>query len=193
MTPIVKKIISVALIVLAILAIYLGSYLPLTKSRRFIGALRELPSVRSVEGFMTAFDRPLTYASPVGQEEAVKFLSHDVLSIISQETQAELVRRALVAYVEPYLFQNNVRHLLVGGQMYQALWRYHGEEEDFGRAEEYYLKAFAIGPKLPPVLYNLLALYVERNDVMKAVEFAGLIASYWPDDARVQRLLTPLP
>lgn len=182
-----KNIFIVIGIILALLFIVFGSYFPFLKARLYIQTINALSSVRSVAEFEDLFKKPLTFFSPIGQEEVVKFFAGDVASNVIARDNPENVARELISFTEPYLFQDNVRHLLIGGEFYNFLWRKYGQrEEDFQKALDYYQRAFAIGPKLPPVLYNLLNLYQVKGDVGKEKEIAGLILKYWPSDQGVR-------
>ena len=184
----VQQFIIIALIILAALSIVFGSYLPLIKSQKYISALRAGSQVKSVEQFKANFDSPIKFYSPIGDEEIVKFLTNDILQIIFQQKQSEQVSRILVEYTEPYFFQNNVRHKIVGAEYYLVLWQKSGREEDYQKAESYFKKAYEIGPKLPPVLYGMLNLYQMKGDVQKAQEIKEIILKYWPDDQRTSVL-----
>ena len=188
----VKQFILVALIILAILSIIFGSYLALVKSQSFIVALGSIPSIRTTEQFKTNFDKAFKFYSPIGDEEVAKFLVNNVLQFVSQQNQQEAVARMLVGYVEPYMFKNDVRHLLASAQMYQILWERYGHQEDFQTAENYFKSAYAIGPKLPPVLYGLLDFYGAKRDAQKVKEIGGIILGYWPDDTQVQNIVKSL-
>lgn len=186
----IKQLTIIALLISATLSIVFGSYLPLVKSLRFITALNSIPSIKTLEQFETNFDQAFKFYSPVGDEEITKFLAGDILQIISQENQPEAVSRMLVTYIEPYIFQNDVRHLMVIGQMYQVLWGKYGQrEEDSQKSENYFQKALAIGPKLPPVLYGMLDIYQMKGDVQKVKEIGEIILKYWPDDERIKKVV----
>lgn len=176
-----KKIIIIVVIVLSLLSIYLGSYLPWGKARAYITALKNVRNVRSVEDFKENFNKTLNFYSPIGQEEIVKFLSTDLGSQFMKPGQPEEILRALVNYIEPYMFQNNVRHMIAMAKMYEAFWQHYKHEEDFKKAEAYYRKAYAIGPKLPPVLFGMINLYKNKGDDAKVREIAMIILNYWPD------------
>lgn len=181
MKSLLPKIIAGLIVLLAILSMYFGALRPMAKSRAYIAALKKGPSVASVQEFEENFQKSLNYSSFIGQEEVVKFLASDILGLISHENQTEEVCRELVRFIEPYLMLDNVRHLLTGAEMRNVLWRRWGREKDFNKAEEYYLAAYAIGPKLPPVLYGLLNLYQNRGDAEKLNKVAGEILGYWPN------------
>lgn len=175
-----KKIVIVIIIILALLSIYFGSYLPVIKSQAYIGALQNLGKIRSIQDFKNNFDKALNFYSPIGQEEIVKFLSNDLGGQFRPE-QKEEVLRLLTNYIEPYIFQNNVRHLLATARMYEAMWQYYKHEEDWQKAEQYYLKAYQIGPKLPPVLFGMANLYKNKGDLEKTKQIAIIIIGYWPN------------
>lgn len=191
MSDLLKNLIIVLLIVLAFLSLYFGAYLPFTKSQRYIVALRALPSLKSVGEFEKNFDNAVGYYSPIGDEEVMKFLSNDISNIITDQKQTEVVSRALVEYIEPHMFKNDVRHLITLGRAYFVLWqKYDRKDADYNRAEEYYLMAYAIGPKLPPVLYSLFDLYKLKGDNEKLKNIVSEILRYWPDDESVKNVLS---
>jgi len=187
-----KTFILVGLFILAVLAIIFGSYLPLIKSQTYIDALSLLQSVKTIEEFEANFDKSLKYYSPVGDEEVVKYLANTILQIMSQQNQSEAVDRMLSDYVEPYLFKNETRHLLSAGQMHEALLTKYKRLEDLQKAQSYFETAFAIGPKLPPVLYGLLDVYRMEGNNEKAKQIGEIIFKYWPDDKNVANIVKSL-
>ncbi len=183
-----KQSIIIILIVLALILAYFGAYLPFARGRAYVTALRAVQSIHSLGEFETLFDRPLNFYSPVGDEEVAKFLGMDILNTITR-VQPEELNRALVEYIEPYMLKNNVRHLIILGQMYSVLWREYGHKEDYVKSEVYQRKALEIGPNLPPVLYGLLDIYQASGDDTKLKEIASKIVKYWPEDEGVQNVL----
>jgi tetratricopeptide (TPR) repeat protein len=185
----IKQFIILLLIVLVGLGVYFGAFLPLGKSQRFIDAQTNIRLVQSTEQLKALYDVPLNFSSPIGQEEVVKFVASTVGDILAQENIPEEVGRWLVAYIDPYLFKNELRHLMLRGNMYAFLWEKYGNEEDFKKAEEALLAAHNIGPKTPPILYRLLDLYAKKGDEANARKYAELIISYWPQDEKVRAFL----
>lgn len=183
-----KQPIIVILITLALISAYFGAYLPFVKGQEYVTALRAAQSVRSLNEFETLFARPLDFYSPIGDEEIAKFLGMNILNTVTQARPEEL-NRALVEYIEPYMIKNNLRHLIILGQMYSILWREYGHKEDYMKSESYQRKAFEIGPNLPPVLYGLLDIYQTSGDDVKLKEIASEIVKYWPQDEGVQNVL----
>lgn len=187
---IAKTTILWALVAMSVLMIYFSAYLPYAKSRAYINAIRAAQNLRSVEEFKKTLDKVFNFYSPVGDEEVVKFLSNDVASLINQEQATQDISRLIVEYIEPRFFENNVRHMITAAKMYETLWRRWGGEDDFKKTESYFLKAYEIGPKLPPVLYGMVSLYYAHRDFDKVKTIAGEILTYWPDDERLKPLLT---
>ena len=181
-----KQIAIVIGILLAGVSFIYGAILPYGKASGYISALNNMQNVHSVQGFKDNFDTVFNFYSPVGSEELTKFLSSDVVNLISQEQQPEGVARELVTYIEPHLMQNNPRHLLTGAQMYTVLWLRFHQQSDYNKAVEYYKKVLAIGPNLPPALYGLADLYNRAGDKANLSAVAKTILSYWPDATSVK-------
>lgn len=171
---------GVGLILLA--SVIYGSLLPFARSRRFIAALRSFAGIQSIEQFTAVFDSVFNFNAPIGDEEIIKFLSNDVTNIIANNNVPEVPARKLAEYIDSRLFKNDVRHLLTSGQIYYFLWKRFHEESDFRKAEEYFLKAGEIGPKLPPPLFALLSLYREGGKMDRAKQIAQRIIGLWPSD-----------
>jgi O-antigen ligase len=182
------------LAILAAGSLIFGVYAPVAKARAYISAIQTAASVTSVPTFIAHFTPALTHWSPIGQEEVVKFLASDIAGMVGGGNQPEEGMRGLVAFIEPYLLQNNVRHLLVGGHLYYALWSQYGKKaEDYTRAEQYYQAAREIGPALPPVLYALFDLYLNGGDYERARVTGESILQLWPNAQEVRDTLGTLP
>jgi tetratricopeptide (TPR) repeat protein len=175
--------------VLAALGIYFGAILPLAKAQSYLDAQRRMPSVHTIDDFKANFDASFNLYSPVGDEEIAKFLGNDILNIVNQG-QSEDVSRELVSYMEGHMFKDDVRHLLVLGQMYQILWQSFHKEEDYQKAISYLEKTHELGPNLPPPMYKLLNLYVLHGDKENAQRVANLILANWPEDKNVKTFLS---
>ncbi len=186
-----KSIISLG-IVLGILSIFFGSYLPFIKARAYVRAIDTLNTIKDVSEFERVFGNVLSLFSPTGQEEIVKFMSSDVITSVVSQNNPEELSRELVSFIEPHLFKNDVRHLIIRGNLYSLLWQKYRQEDDFVKSEGAYRAALAIGPKLPPVLYSLLDLYRAKGDTEKLKEIGSTILKYWPSDQQVQNILDQL-
>ncbi len=189
---IVKTFVLIGFFILAVLSIIFGCYLPLRKSQLYIDALSLMPSVKTIQEFEANFDKSLKYYSPVGDEEVTKFLANTILQITSQQNQSEAIDKMLADYIEPYLFKNEVRHLLAAAQLHEALLTKYKRMEDLQKAESFFQAAYAIGPKLPPVLYGLLDVYRMEGNNEKAKQIGETILQYWPDDKNVSNIVKSL-
>lgn len=182
MATVFKQLIILLLIILAALGIYFGALLPLAKSQSFIKAQQNIQTVKSTDDLKALYDVPLKLYSPVGQEEVVKFTASTVSDIVFSQQLDDATVRWLVSYIEPYLFKNELRHLMLLGDMYRVVWERYGQKpEDFAKAETLYLEAYKIGPKLPPILYRLTESYLKAGDRDRARQFGEIILEYWDD------------
>ena len=180
--------ICVSGMILAALGIYFGAILPLAKAQSYLDAQRRMKNVRTMDDFRANFDASFNLYSPVGDEEIAKFLGNDIMNIVN-EGQPENVSRELVSYIETHLFKDDVRHLLVLGQMYQILWQSFKVEEDYQKAIGYLEKAHEIGPNLPSPMYKLLSLYLLHGDKESVQRMGNLILANWPQDENVKAAL----
>ena len=178
----IYRFVFITIIILSLCSLYLGALSPFVRGGAYIDATRSLSSINTVSEFEDQFDRSLTFPSPIGKEEIVKFLGNDILSLVSRSDQSEAVARELTQFIEPHLFKNDVRHLLVGGQLHFVLWEnYGGDKNDLIVAERYFEEALAIGPKLPPILFTAREFYRTSDQREKLDEVNATILRYWPN------------
>lgn len=174
-------------IVLALLGFIYGAWAPYRKAQEFINAEHRSGSVRTLEEFKSNFDQAFDYPSPIGTEEITKFLSGNLLNIVPQ--QSEDIGRELVAYIEPKLFKDEVRHLMMAAQFRQGLWQQYGQEADYLAAVDYYQKAHEIGTNLPTPLYSLFGMYQLHKDDANMRRVGQMILDRWPTDAKISAAL----
>jgi hypothetical protein len=167
-------------VVLAVLSIIFGGIMPIQKSSLYISGLEQVPNMHSTQEFKDTFGKALNYPSPIGGEEVTKYLTSDILGVVSQNNN-EAVDRDLVNFIEPYIEQDDNRHLIAMGEVYGTMWSKFHKEDDYNKSIDYYLKAYAIAPKLPPVLYGLLGLYRARGDAANMQKIGAEILKYWDD------------
>jgi tetratricopeptide (TPR) repeat protein len=187
-----KKYLSAFGIILGIAAIFFGSIFPFLKANSYIRFIQSMPKLSTIAQFESAFRGTLDYFSPVGEEEVVKFSSSDLITNLISQDNPEAVSRELVSIISPYLFKDDVRHLIMKGNLYRIMWQKYRKADDFSKSEESYRAALAIGPKLPPVLYSLFDLYREAGDANKVLEIGSTILKYWPSDEQVGSILRQL-
>ncbi len=184
-----KNFIACLLIVFSVSAVIFGGYLPFVKSQIFIKAIQT--NINSVSSFRTIYDGVFNFPSPIGGEESVKFLVNNIDGLINNQKNksSEEAMRQIVAYVEPKIFPDNVRHLLLMGNIYTNFWLEYHHPEDFTKAVDYYNQILAIGPDLPHALYSLLSLYEQAGDKVNMKLVGEKILIYWPDDQVVKGLI----
>jgi tetratricopeptide (TPR) repeat protein len=179
------------LIVLCLLAIYFGSYLPYNKARRYIAAVGLLGGARRITlpEFQSELGAVFAYYSPVGQQEVARFSGNTVLDLMNRARFPEEVSRSLVDFLTPLMTGNDVRELLAVAYLYEYEWRTYHREGDFRKAEAYYQRIHAIAPRMPHGLYSLLGMYEAQGDEGKAREMTLAILGLWPKDERMRFLL----
>jgi len=175
----------------SVLSIYFGAYLPYSKAKKNIHVINSLRSgnIKSLEQFKSLSNGLISFYSPIGQEETIRFFGREIISMMRNSNQQEPVMRELAKTVEPFSFYNNVRHLSAMGEMYSILWSRYGKEEDFQKAEFYLLKMAEIGPNLPPALYSLFEMYKIHGDKEKMVEIGERILKNWPGDKNIEQVV----
>lgn len=187
------KYVAVGIGIIALIAAMMyGSILPFVKAQRYIDALNRISTLHSLAEFEANFNTVFDFYSPVGDEEVAKFLGTNLVGFIGDPHQSESVSREMIRYIEPRMQKDNVRHLIMLGQMYLALWRNFHHQEDYATARDYYLHALSIGPNLPPLLYGLLDIYHAGGDIEHTKEIAGRILSIWPNDTSLAKSLQDL-
>ena len=180
-----KDILAGVVILLASFSLVLGVVLPWRVAKDYISGMRLVGENQvSLEKFVNLFEKILKFPSPVGQEEVIKFLSGDIKGMVT--AQEEKVARTLVDFIEPYLFKNEVRHLLTRAEIRYILWRRFNGREDFIKAAEAYQEAGKIGPNLPQPIYGLYNLFVESGQKDLAERAARVILYLWPSEGRIK-------
>lgn len=185
----IKNIAIVIVIVVVFFGLYFGSLLPFAKAKLYVRAMGNLQSIKSLNEFKKNFDVSLDFYSPVGQEETTLFLATEIAGRMIYPGQAEVVSRELVNYIEPRIFQNNSRHLLLIASIYGKMFNIYGKENDLKITEEYFQKLLEINPKSPQTLYSLLDIYQKKGEVEKIKVIGETILKYWPEDERIKELL----
>lgn len=171
---------SVAFIVVAVLSIFFGAIQPLARAQNFIEATRA-PATTVIE-LENNFRRALDYPSYVGDEESAKFLGGNIRNYIGNKQIPEPVSRELLNFIEPYFEQDNIRHLMMAGQMYLNMWATYRGQSDYDTAVKYYIEARQFGPKVYPVLFGLLSIYDAGGKTTEVKEVGNAILSIWPTD-----------
>jgi hypothetical protein len=181
----IEKIFASLIIVVASFFLIWGAVLPWNMAGGYIDALRSAKQDKiSLDRFVNLFSNVLNYPSPVGKEEVVKFLSGDLKGMVAN--QEESVARALVTFIDPHLFNDDVRHLLTRAEINYTLWKRFNKQEDFIKTAEAYQGAGKIGIFLPQPLYGLYSLFAESGQKDLASRAGKEILRLWPTETRIK-------
>jgi len=189
-----RKIFAVLGIAVICAVLVIGTYLPYRKSRAIAAVNKNLGGATTVERFLGVFGEALALRSPYGQEEAVLFVSEQLVKAIGAQGDPR-VANAIVAYAEkifaPLLDgrgSSPAKNLLSLGRIHHAAWMKTGDAAYAKQSEELYLRCLEASPRRPECLYGLFQLYVSA-DKKEQVRLAGEeILRYWPDE-RVREAL----
>jgi tetratricopeptide (TPR) repeat protein len=181
-------------IIAGILSIYLGAYLPYVKSASYIYFLKTSgEKTQGIQDLEVELDKVIMTYSPIGQEEAVRYIGNDILNVLLNVKNSEAIDRELVGYIEARVFKKEIRHILVMGEMYKVLYvKYGKQEKDYLAAENYYKEVLAMAPKFQPALYTLFDLYEISGNKSGMNEIGKQILKYWPSDTAVRDKLARL-
>jgi len=183
-----KNISIFLLIIVMILMIYLGVYLPYQKASLYIKAYRAAATVRSFPEFQKVFDEVLNFYSPVGQAEVVKFLSNEILNMVQSKDMPKEIAMLLAGYVErefwklrngrPYPGSN--QQLAILGDLRHFIGVEYNDIDSLKMAERYYIQILDLSPRRPQALFGLYNLYDNVGDKKAAAEILKEIFYYWP-------------
>lgn len=193
------QITAAVIIVAAILAVsVLGSYLPMRKAQMFIATLQGLQtspasSLADLEGRLST---PLSYPSPIGQEELVRNMANSVLAFVQQAPDASSTA-ALVGFLNSYYdpILNGGKGMSFGQDVYlegainEIAFAETGNKTYLAAATKWYAKANQLGPDRPQALYGLFDVYRAANDTTDTVVTAQHILANWPGDIRIQQAI----
>ncbi|OGG39575.1 hypothetical protein A2116_00760 [Candidatus Jorgensenbacteria bacterium GWA1_49_17] len=196
MSTVIKKVAIVAGIVVVAVGLYWGALLPYRKAKAFIGSVRALQSVKTVQEVESRFQEVLDIASPVGHDETVGFVVEQLTNVIRSRPPEE-VGRLIVDYAEevshPVLADSQspelTKMILKMGIVYQAAWLLYADETYAGKAEELYLEGLKISPNRPQFLYGLFDLYASGGRRAEAIEIGKEIVRFWPNDSLLEQKL----
>lgn len=187
-----KKTVAFLLIVFSVGAVVFGAYLPFMKARLFIAAIQT--PIAGLERFRAVYDRVFTFPSFIGGEETVKFLASTIDGWVANEKDPtkESAVRDLVAYIEPRIFSDNPRHLILMANIYNNLLIKYGRQEDLDKIVDYHRRVLAIGPNLPHGLYGLFTVYYQAGMKAEAKDIGERILTLWPQDQQIREIISSL-
>ena len=193
----VKKIAAVVGVLVVGYVAYYGSYLPLRKSETFIATVRGLGTVRSVEELAQRFSAPLGIPSPIGHEELVRNMATEMVGLVGGGGTTPEVKEALASFVvssfAPIIAYGKGmsfgQDLYILGTLNRLVFQSTNKKEYLDVAEQYFIKAFELGPRSQQPLYALLDIYLVKQDAGRVQKLAEQIRAQWPSDTRVAAIL----
>ena len=198
MTSGLRKLTACFVTVVALLLLYEGAYLPITKSHLYIAAYSNLRNVKSIDEFNCIFNPVLDYSSPVGQEELVSAYLGIVLDALNQNppppkevaaaliTQAEKRADPIIHHAPSFSYSQTILKLAVINKL--AAGKQCENTKYYERARELFRLGLTYSPNRQAFLYNLLDLYLCGNDTQGTKEIVTIILKYWPGDQNAQRI-----
>lgn len=199
MDPVVKKSISIIAAVFILVVMYIGSYLPYTKSSLYISTLQQISSVHSLSEFEARLSQPLDFWSPIGQEELVRNTANVAVNVVSGSTDASITKevvRYITSYFQPILdygkgmsFDQN---LYILGALNEVAFQKTGDASYLQAAQGYFERGEQMSPNRPQFLYGLFDVYRFENNTAATKATGGKILSLWPDDQNVKAVLASL-
>ncbi len=186
---IIKTIAAPLGIILAVLALIYGSFLPFRKAQLFIQAMHNSYQARSVADYERIFNTALNFSSPVGQAENIRFLENQIGGVIAQKPP-QAIADALVSYADSISRANApgryglnyTQELMTLANIHEVNFRNYRSEKDYNAALALYEKGLALSPKRPQFLYGLYQLYMDAGKTADAKTVGEKIISLWPSD-----------
>lgn len=196
MNPIVKKTISVVIVVILIVTAYFGNFMPLSKSAGFIEAMKSLGPTASLDDFEKNFAKVLGIPSPIGQEELVRQLASLTLNILQQNNDPQTISK-LVSIIEtnyaPIVNRDRgmsfSQDLYILGSINELAFLKTKQPAYFVAAKKYFEKGLEFGPRRPQSLYGAFDIFRLEGNVAETTRIANTILEQWPTDQKTKDLL----
>lgn len=189
MSPL-KQVIAPLVLLLALVGIYTGAYLPLHKGQSYISALRSFQQQPTLENLEQSYTAALEVSSPVGQDEVIRFIGSGLLPLLNEKVPEagvrELVRYFVSSfnkYQRPVSALNYSQLLLTTGGMNQVLWELYKDKDAYKVAEQLFISGLAGSPNRPQFLISLRNLYQSAGEKEKAAQINTVIKGFWPDQS----------
>lgn len=201
MNQTLRIIISIFGIVLALVSVYFGSFLPYQKAKNLILVMGAASKGVSLEEFKKIYSFQLDYYSPVGQDESIKQLGNTTLTALAQ--QKKLPRQA----VEDLLALNHkyfdpVINAGVGGNfsqdimLFAQIYEYAAEQTNnrsyLDKSADYFKLGLKHSSARPQFIYGLYTVAKAGGDKESMKKYGQEILKYWPEDGKIREELEGL-
>jgi tetratricopeptide (TPR) repeat protein len=190
MNPLPKKIIAISATIVILIAMYLGSFLPLRKSQIYIKAMFNFQSgkVHSVEDFVGLFGSALNFYSPIGQDEVVSYYSGILANVINQQNNEQVIEILLKEsekWMEPilkaqkgFVFNQNLYNFAV---VYKIAGLKFKNEIYYQKSLDLFNEGLKYSPNRLIFLGGLYELYQAKGDNEKMKEISEIVLKYYPN------------
>ncbi len=197
MHPTLKKIIAAALSLFVLFVGFYGSYLPLRKSRLFIGTMRGMGNTASLAELKRQFSIPLDATSPVGQEELVRNTANFLVSAFQQPNIKPEVALDILKFIENYYDpiissdrgMSFTQDLYVSGILNELAFTKTKNPEYLEKAQVYFERGLEKSPHRPQFLFGMFDIFHIKGDVEGMKKIANQIFSLWPEETRTSEAI----
>ena len=201
MNSLSRQIISISLSLFIAYIMYLGSFLPIRKSQKYIEARQT--QIISLKQFDALYDGVLSYKSPVGQDEVVSYYLEMLIEIIAEERRKESSNEALIRHLvgkaeewgvpiiergAGFIFSRLIFNM---ANIYQEAMLAVREEMYYQKGVEFYRLGLEYSPDRQIFLYNLFDMYRFRDDNENARKIGERIVEVYKNE-RVKQILQSL-
>ena len=196
-----KKFIAISATIIILIAMYLGAYLPLKKSQRYIGAILAFQSnkIRSLQDFNATFDSVLNFYSPIGQDETISYYFGILANVISHQDNKEMIlalTERAEDLMEPVIkagkgfgYSQNLYNFAV---FYKIAALKLESDVYLQKSIDLFNEGLKNSPGRYIFLEGLFDLYRIKGDTAKMKEIGGTILKHWPDKENVKQALETL-
>ncbi len=195
----IKLVLAPLGIVLAVLSLVYGAFLPFRKAQLFIAVMQQAYQSQTIGDYEATYNKALGFYSPVGQAEDVRFLLSQISSVIVAKPPQD-VSDALVRYADQISRVNApgqqglnyTQELVTLATIHEANFHNYHEQNDYNVALSLYEKGLQLSSKRPQFLYGLFQLYMDAGDTANEKAIGEKILSLWPTDTKIEGIVNGL-
>ena len=193
-----KKFIVISATIIILIAMYMGSYLPLKKSQRYIKAILAFQSgkIRSLQDFNAVFDSVLNFYSPIGRDEVVSYYSGILMNVINQQSNEEVVRalmkqgedltKPILEAGKGFSYSQNLYNFAM---LYKVAALKLKSDVYLQKSINLFNEGLKNRPNRYIFLEGLFSVYQIGGDKVKMKEIGETILKYWPDKETIKQIL----
>ncbi len=196
MDKFIKNILAPLGIILAVLSLIYGAFLPFRKSQLFIAAMQNAYRSQTIGDYEATYNKAFGFYSPVGQAEDIRFLLSQISGAIIAKPPQD-VSDALVSYADAVSRANGTgrqglnytQELVTLATIHEANYHNYKSQKDYDAALALYEKGLSLSPSRPQFLYGLFQLYMDAGDTANEKAIGEKILSLWPNDTKIEGIM----